>query len=70
MINASRPKVVEYQGVPAYGYGPSSVFVVSNRMSARDFLRTESSSGLETSILVVPISARRIDRCASRKPFR
>ena len=33
---ASRPKGVEYQGMPAYGYGPVGSSVVSNAISARE----------------------------------
>src|ERR1700741_5163518 len=49
----SRPNVVEYQGMPAYGYGPSPVAVVSMCRSPMDRHRISFTIGLEVSMVAV-----------------
>src|ERR1700680_2737093 len=63
----SRPKVVEYQGMPAYGYLPCGVSVISMLRSAIDWHSTSFKMLLEVSMLAAPDVERRISRrCASR----
>src|SRR5579862_3685613 len=63
----SRPNVVEYQGIPAYGYLPSGVSVISMLRSAIERHSTSLKILFEVSMLTAPFVCSRISRrCASK----
>src|SRR5579871_6834516 len=66
----SRPNVVEYQGIPAYGYRPSGVSVINMLRSAIERHSTSLKMLFDVSILTAPLVARRISRRCANKPRR
>ena len=71
VISPSRPKAVENQGTPAYGYGPCGVSVVSIARSALERDSTLLNTLFEDSSAATPArpaaSARRARRSALKK---
>src|SRR5579872_3084265 len=66
----SRPNVVEYQGMPAYGYLPCGVSVISILRSAIERHSTSLKILFDVSMLTAPLVSRRISRRCASKPRR
>src|SRR5437899_8352814 len=62
VISPSRPNVVEYHGIPAYGYGPCGVSVDSMQRSAVDRRTISLKIGFD----VATSAARRLARLCCR----